>query len=89
MKRAEMRIVGLNKTTVFVQRKIKGDWSAHRGWEQAVMNDVEFDTMMSEEFPEYWKKYLEADTEKDAKSWFYDFGCTEKMKRKGESFIYR
>ena len=82
MKRAEMRIVGFG-SEVFVQRNIKGKW------EQEVLSKEQFTTMMEKEFPEYFEEYKNSGSTSSAAEWFYNYGETYLMRRKGEAFIFR
>lgn len=78
----KMRIVGLNKNNIFVQKQTR------MGWEQELISHEAFDQMMRTEYPAYYQQFEASGTEKSAAEWFYNFGETEEMMRKGEAFIF-
>ena len=80
---ANMRIVGMNAQAMFIQKEIKGEWI------QEVISFTQFEDMMKTEYPRYWNKYTESNTDKSAEDFFYNYGEDENMESKGESFIYK
>ena len=83
MKRTEMRIVGLAGDFTTIQRRV------NREWKQTTIDVIEFERMMKEEFAEYWDEYEKANTYESAPEWFYHYGETLEMIRKGNAYIYR
>lgn len=80
MKRAEMRIVGLNSSpvTLFVQRKVGNDW------EQTVMTFAEFIEMMQADFPEYYSLCDNTMSDYERANFFYSYG----EETTNETFIF-
>ena len=76
MKRAEMRIVGLNPNRIYIQRK-------NKEWEQTDISFEEFRQLMENEFPEYLKEYEGEDGYKMAE-FFYRYGEDGK-----ETYIFK
>lgn len=81
----QMRIVGLNSNKVFVQKMVR----KNAQWDQTAISYKEFTEMMKNEYPGYFKEYEQSGATVSAAEWFYNYGETEDMRRKGESFIYR
>lgn len=82
MKRAEMRIVGLNRDNIFIQRKTGKYYE--NPWVQTIMSFDEFFKMMATEFSDYYEKYTGTDNGYEKANFFYEYNYSEK-----ETFIYR
>lgn len=84
MKRAEMRIVGLNPSrgakpvTLFVQRKVGN------AWEQTVMTFAEFIEMMQADFPDFYSLCDNTMSDYERANFFYSYG--EETTR--ETFVF-
>lgn len=82
----EMRIVGISDThcCVWIQtREYRGDW------EQRTVGYAEFDLFMADYFPTEYKKFLkERKPEEFAAKFFYNYGETDEMRRKGEAHVF-
>lgn len=78
----KMRIVGIN-TKVFIQ--IMKD----NKWEQSCISKSEFENLMRNEFSNYVAEYEKNNTGCDMANFFYNYGETEDMKRKGEAYIFK
>ena len=80
----KMRIVGSNPgKNVFIQKYVHGKW------EQKIITVEEFSEMMKNEYPKDWNVYQNSGTEKAPDVFFWDYGCTEAMIRRGESYIFQ
>ena len=80
-KKAEMRIVGLNKDSIFIQRKTN---HYEKPWVQTTMTFDEFFKMMETEFPEYYETYIGNNDPYDRANFFYVYGNNE-----DETFIFK
>ena len=78
----EMRIVGITDNRVWVQGKKDGKWH------QTIVDKTAFEVMMRMSFPRYVEEYAMSNTDKDMADFFYHYGETESMKRKGEAYIF-
>ena len=80
-----MRIVGYGLNVVHVQTSNH----RNRNYEQTRMTPIEFMEFMKREFPHYWQEYLDkADTDTYPEKFFYHYGETPEMIRKGEAFVF-
>ena len=71
MARVEMRIVGLNPDSIFIQRKTgKGE----NPWEQKIMSLAGFKQMMKNEFPDYYLLCDPYASDYDQANFFYNLG---------------
>ena len=78
-----MRIVGLtNYKAVFIQKR-----ENRTEWKQYKLNYVEFENLMKNEHPVLYKKYLNSGFD-DIGQYFWNYGETEEMKRKGVAYIF-
>lgn len=80
-----MRIVGISNDWIVVQTQ-----TGRRGdWEQVGMSWAEFDAWMWENFTPYFEEYLlKAEPEQSAAEFFYNYGETAAMRRKGDAYVY-
>lgn len=99
----EMRIVGLSTGTGFIT--IQSRWNEKRDWHQVCITSEEFESFMKNEFPSSYRYFeiAKENEEKEAKennfdifkntddcaSWYYNFGETHEMKRRGDAYIFR
>ena len=71
----------------------------NRDYTQTIMKIDEFEKFMQEQFPKYWDEYMwdeylnyynnvDRQFKKTAPEYFYHYGETEEMRRKGEAYIY-
>lgn len=80
----KMRIVANTPgKNVFIQKYIHGKW------EQEIITVEEFAELMKKDYPKDWKVYENSGMEREPDDFFYYYGCTEKMIRKGESYIFQ
>ena len=79
----KMRIVGMGIKKVFVQIMKTNEW------EQKHINKNEFKNLMRNEFPKYMAAYEESNTNCDIADFFYHYGETDAMIRKGEAYIFQ
>ena len=80
---SKMRIVANTPgKNVFIQKEIRGKWV------QEIITVEEFVELMKNDYPKDWEVYEKNGMEREPDDFFYYYGCTEKMKRKGESFIF-
>jgi hypothetical protein len=79
---ANMRIVGMNAVSMFIQKEVKGEWV------QEVLSNCAFEEMMQKEYTPYWEEYIRSGKTKSAESYFYHYGEDEDMKYRGEAYIY-
>lgn len=78
----KIRLVGLNSANVFVQT------GSGRNWEQVVMSFKDFEKFISSNRPEQYKEYKNSNSDDAAAVWFYNYGETEEMKRKGIAYEF-
>lgn len=83
-----MRIVAVSEDRLWVQK-----WSdRYYHVTQSILFSDDLMEMICEEFPEYWECVSEAHKVKpkwqSTADFLYNFGCTEEMRRKGESYIF-
>ena len=79
----KMRIVASNPgKNVFIQKYIRGEWK------QEIITVEEFAELMKKDYPKDWEVYEKSGMEREPDDFFYYYGCTEKMIRKGESYIF-
>lgn len=79
----KMRIVGMNTTHVFIQTLINNEWKLN------IMNEKEFKSFMYNMFPTYMAEYEKDTINTKATDFFYHYGETEDMRRKGEAYIFK
>ena len=79
----KMRIVGMDAKKVFVQIMKNNEW------EQKHINKNEFENLMRNEFPKYVAEYKEDNTNCNMADFFYHYGETDAMLRKGEAYIFQ
>lgn len=81
----EMRIVGLvtGRETVMQVRTDGGPWKQTR------MDYDTFTEYMRATFPADFREYEKKGRDKPAPEFFYNYGETAAMRRKGEAYIYR
>lgn len=79
----KMRIVGINTTHIFIQTLTNNEWK------QDIMNEEEFKSFMYNTFPIYMTEYEKDNTDRKVMDFFYNYGETEEMKRKGEAYIFK
>lgn len=79
----KMRIVAISAHAVFIQE------NNGNGWEQTKMRINLFENYMEENFPKHYNEFLNTDTSDDsAAEFFYHYGETPEMKRRGIAYIY-
>ena len=79
----KMRIVGnAPGKIVIIQKYIQNKWM------QENITVEEFSDLMKNDYPSDWKAYEKSGMERMPDDFFYYYGCTEKMIRKGESYIF-
>lgn len=79
----EMRIVAVNSHAIFIQE------NNGVGWKQTQMRSDLFEGYMEKNFPAYYNEFLNADTSDEAATeFFYHYGETPEMRRKGIAYIY-
>lgn len=78
----KMRIVGMNEK-VFIQIM------KNNKWEQSCIDRSEFENLMRNEFSNYVAKYEKSNASCDMANFFYNYGETEAMRRKGEAYIFK
>ena len=79
----KMRIVAISAHAVFIQENNGNEW------EQTKMRIDLFESYMEKNFPKYYNEFLNTDTSDDcAAEFFYHYGETPEMKRKGIAYIY-
>ena len=78
----KMRIVGMG-AKVFVQIM------KNNRWEQSHINRDEFEDLIRNEFPRYMAEYEKNNTNCDVADFFYHYGETDAMLRKGEAYIFQ
>lgn len=78
----KMKIVGINTTYIFIQTLMNNEWKQNK------MNEEEFKSFMYNTFPIYMKEYEKDNTNTKVMNFFYNYGETEEMKRKGEAYIF-
>ena len=79
----KMRIVGMGVKKIFIQIMKNNEW------EQKHINKNEFENLMRNEFPKYMAEYEENNTNGDIADFFYHYGETDAMLRKGEAYIFQ
>lgn len=92
----QMRIVGMNSDkrkdepyAVFIQmRSARGNYTGE--WEQEALSEYEFSILMQNKFPNFYKEYESNKIVGDVPVfvYFYNYGETDDMKRKGQSYIF-
>ena len=78
----KMRIVGINEK-VFIQIM------KNNRWEQSCISKSEFENLMRNEFSNYISEYEKSNTSYDMANFFYNYGETDAMRRKGEAYIFK
>lgn len=74
----KMRLVAINGNCVWVQFKTRGEWT------QEIMTHAQFALWLENHFPE-----LAASCPcDDCAEYYYNFGETEQMRRKGVAHVY-
>ena len=84
MKNTEIRIVGLNPDTIFVQSREKSPYNT-KEWTQTVMTFDEFEKLMKEEFPQYMAEY-KGSAGYDMANFFYEYGYDNAT---ADTYIFR
>ena len=79
----KMRIVGMGVKKMFVQIM------KNNTWEQSHINKNEFENLMINNFPNYVAEYEKNSTNCDMVDFFYHYGETDAMLRKGEAYIFQ
>ena len=79
----KMRIVGMGIKKVFIQIM------KNNRWEQRHINRNEFENLMRNEFPKYVAEYEKNNTNCDITDFFYHYGETDAMLKKGEAYIFQ
>lgn len=80
---SKMRIVAsVPGKNVFIQKNIRGEWV------QEIITVEEFVELMKKDYPKDWEVYENSGMERKPDDFFYYYGCTEKMIRNGESYIF-
>lgn len=79
-----MRIVGINAAKIWVQKYN----DKKQAWEQTIMSHEDFEKMMKNEYPVFYRKYENSESNKNAANFFYNYSETDEMKRKGEAFVF-
>ena len=79
----KMRIVGMSLKKVFIQ--VMKD----NKWEQSNIDRSEFKNLMKNEFPNYVIEYKKNNMNCDMADFFYHYGETDAMLRKGEAYIFQ
>lgn len=87
----KMRIVGLNDSkrgddphAIFVQF----NYEDGEGWRQLVMSENVFSVMMQKYFLDYYNEYRRSGGESSICNFFYHYGETEDMIRRGEAYVF-
>ena len=78
-----MRISAMGTHVIFVQTSTRPN-----EWTQKQFRHDCFETYMETEFPEYWAEYLKAETDQSAAEFFYHYGETPEMIRKGIAYVF-
>lgn len=78
-----MRIVGLGAHQVIYQESKNG-----RTWEQKTLRTDCFEDYLEREFNKYWPDFLNCTQDVSAAEFFYHYGETADMRRKGEAYIF-
>lgn len=78
-----MRIVGLGAHQIIFQESTNG-----RAWVQKTLRSDLFEDYMEENFPAYYSDFMNSTLDMSAAEFFYHYGETPEMRRKGEAFIY-
>lgn len=78
----EMRIVAIDSGRVWVQGKVDNEWK------QVIISRKAFETMMQISFPQYVEEYVLSHSDEDMADFFYHYGETHAMKRRGEAYIF-
>lgn len=82
-----MRITAVGGNSICVQTSNNRE----HGYKQEHMGIKRFSEFMQKHFPSYWKQFLESDDYyylNGCLHFFYHFGETPEMIRKGEAYIY-
>ena len=79
----KMRIVGMGVKKVFVQIM------KNNSWEQDNIDRNEFENLMRNEFPKYVAEYEKNNINCDMADFFYHYGETDAMLRKGKAYIFQ
>ena len=77
-----MRIVALTDSEVWVQSLLNGKW------EQLKISYRAFEVMMQISFPQYVEDYALRNNGETMVDFFYHYGETEEMRRKGIEYIF-
>ena len=79
----EMRIVGWTPgNSVVIQERKTGEWI------QSTVTETEFNFIIRHNFPKYWKEWMSKERVQTSMDFFYHYGETPEMIRKGEAFIF-
>lgn len=80
----KMRIVAMNSNRILVQF-FNPEKNA---WKQKTHTFDEFDELMRTACPKEYDEYLKSGTTKSAADYFFHYGETPKMIRKGDAFVF-
>ena len=81
-----MRIVAMNSEGYFIQEtEALYGWKAN--WKQRIISFEDFIQYMKENFAKEYNEFVESS--KTVEEFFYNYGCTDKMIAKGESYIFK
>lgn len=76
-----MRIVAMNDNAYFIQESERANH-----WKQRIISFEDFIQYMKENFVKEYNEFVES--KKPVDEFFYNYGCTDKMLVKGESYIF-
>lgn len=79
----KMRIVGMSTKKVFIQVMKDNEWKQNH------IDRNEFENLMRNEFSRYITEYEKNNTNCDMADFFYHYGETDTMLRKGEAYIFQ
>ena len=79
-----MRMVALTANIAFIQTSE----FENRGFKQDKISWAAFNDFMKEEFPQYWVEYESTNKKEEAAEYFYHYGETDEMKRKGIAYVF-
>ena len=79
-----MRIVGLGAHQVIFQESKNGS-----NWEQKTLRTDIFDAYMEDNFPNYYGTFIHNEIDCSAAEFFYHYGETSEMRKKGIAYIYQ
>ena len=77
-----MRIVAMNANAYFIQEAERIGC-----WKQRIISFEDFINYMKENFVKEYNDFVESG--KSVDEFFYNYGCTDKMIAKGDSYIFK